>query len=253
MAILEKTNWTDPSDLIISDIYEYDMQRGGLSIIKEKSLLPIEVIEKIEAMDKHEAHIYIGNLQRSNSNIKDIERVYFKEYRIEFGNINNLTDDDIVSIKKDAIFVKRYCGNTSIGKYINFREKNHYHAFMRLPNLELFWNADSGNIDIKGINDAQAECHKEFLLKEISSIIRKISSYDYEGARMKLVRLMNDYKNLNLPVEFYREFNTKNAYQQIIGDKVIATIADVGDYYKDSLIIEYNYLNVLVPLLNLIS
>lgn len=251
--ILERTNWADPSDLIISDIYEYDMKSGGLSIIQEKKLLSDQEIKKILSMDKHDAHKYIGNLQRTNDKIKLIEKVYFKEFRLLFGEINGLKDEDIVAIKKDAIFTRKYCSITQIGEYVQFREKNHYQAFLRLPKKELFWDGDNGKIDVKGLSDEKVELHRDYILKDISSIIGILSMYDYDTAKLKLVRLMNDYKTLQLPIEYYREFNPESCYRQIFGDRILSIHEDVGEYYKKDLIIEYNYLNVLVPLLSLIS
>ena len=58
MSILQRDNWTTNVDFIISDIYEYDMRRAGLSIIKEKGLLPEEDIKKLESMEKLHANTF---------------------------------------------------------------------------------------------------------------------------------------------------------------------------------------------------
>ena len=258
MSILQRDNWTTNVDFIIGDIYEYDMRRAGLSIIKEKGLLPEEEIKKLESMDKHDSDVAIGKMERSNKELREKKKEGFKEYRLMFGEMNDLTDDNIISVKKDAIFCTKYCSETKIGNHIEFREKNQYHAFLRLPgkgepNKELYWNSYTGDIDVKGIGDDLVSLHKDYLLKSISMVIRKLSSYDNAGALNTLVRLMNDYKFRRLPAGYYREFNANSKFRQIIADRELLIDAeDMSGYYLETMRIEYNYLNVLVPLFDLV-
>lgn len=240
MSRLEKDKWTTSADIIISDIYEYDMKRGGLSIIKEKKLLPLDEINKIESMPKREGDIYVGNLERTNHFLRDEKKEGFKEYRLKLGEANNLTDDDIISVKKDAIFTRKYCSITQFGKFIEFREKNHYDAFVQIPkpsNLELYWDSSDGRIDVKGITDAKVAMHRDYLLKEISNVIRKVAQYDNIGAKKSLVKFMNDYKMRRLHPGYYRELNPMSDL--------------LYDEYAQFDIV-FNYLNILVPLLNII-
>lgn len=256
MPILEQDSWTTDVDFIISDIYEYDMRRGGLSIIKEKQLLSEDEIKKLESMDKFESNKAIGVMEITNKELKKEHNAGFREYRLLFGEMNDLTDDNIISVKKDAIFCTKYCSETKIGKYIEFREKNQYHAFLRLPGKpgkELYWNSYTGDIDVKGIKDELVLLHKDYLLKSISTVIRKLSSYDIAGAKTTLVKLMNDYKFRRLPAGYYREFNVDSKFRQVIADRELLIDAeDMSDYYIQTLRIEYNYLNVLVPLFDLV-
>ena len=251
MSILERSNWTTPVDFIISDIIEYDMKRAGLSIIRENKLLPEAEIVRLEKKEKRVADTEIGKM---NYKIKGFSRTledYKKQYRLEFGKLNDLSDDDIISVKSDAIFTRKYCPNTQITENILFRQKHQYHAMLKLLKIEFYWNEDSGNIDVKGIQDDYVELHRDYLLKDISTIISYMVSYDNKNAIKKLVSLMDDYKFRRLPVGYYREFNQTNKYLLRIDDK-IAEVNEVGQSYVDKLIINYNYMNVLVPLLNLI-
>ena len=239
MSILERDNWTTQADLVISDIYEYDMRRGGLSIIKEKKLLSDEEISKLESMAKHDADVTIGKMERINDTLRDGKKNGFTEYRLLFGELNELTDDDIISVKKDAIFCRKYCPNNKIGTYIEFREKNHYDAFLQLPRpnkLELYWNSDTDNIDVKGIIEKKVELHKDYMLKEIARVIRKLATYDTIGAQKELVKFMNEYKFGRLQPNYFRQLNPDSTL-----------LIDNGEFDKT-----FNYLNVLIPLLNII-
>ena len=249
--ILQRSNWTTSSDFVIADIIEYDMKRAGLSIIKENKLLDDDVITSLEKKDKKTADIEIGKL---NYKIRGFSRTLEDlktKYRVQFGMMNDLVDTDIISVKSDAIFTKKYCLNTQITENILFREKNTYHALLKLGNLELYWNEDTGHIDVKGIADDKVKLHQDYLLKDISDIISRMASYDTRHALRKIVKLMDDYKFKRLPVGYYREFNSDSKYILYLEDNV-GSVSDVGQSYIDRLVINYNYVNVLIPLLDLI-
>lgn len=106
-------------------------------------------------------------------------------------------------------------------------------------------------MDVKGISDELVELHRPYLLKSISKFIRLLSQYDFKKATKFIVSLMNDYKLRNLPVGYYREFNTDSKYVYGINGRVML-VPDIGESFKREVDISYNYLNVLVPLLQLI-
>lgn len=249
MSVLEKDNWTDDVDLVLSDIVEYDMRRAGLNIIRQEKLLPEEQIQNLGTMEKLESDIAIGKMYLKDKQFKELHMNGFKKYRLKFGELNNLDDRDILSVKKDAIFVRRYCNVTQVADYIEFREKNHYEAFLKIQRLEIYWSPTQ--MDVKGISDELVELHRPYLLKSISKFIRLLSQYDFKKATKFIVSLMNDYKLRNLPVGYYREFNTDSKYVYGINGRVML-VPDIGESFKREVDISYNYLNVLVPLLQLI-
>ena len=251
--ILEKELWTDKSiSFLISDIVEYDMKDAGFSIIKERNLLPKETIEELANIaDKKERQRKIGLLQRGAENKAFREELArgFKEYRLWFGEVNELNDEDVLAIKKDAIFVKKFCYHTEYGNHIKFVEKNVYTAFMQFGSFE-FYLKESG-LDVKGILNDHLELHQRGILQVIIRVMKLLSQYEDTAAIKYVVKVMNDYKTYQLPVEYYREFNSINGYRLWQNDQE-SVVKDVGESYKNNLIIDYNYINVLVPLLNLV-
>lgn len=249
--ILERDNWTDKSiTFLISDIVEYDMKEAGFSIIKERGLLPQEQIDEIDSItDKKERKVKIGLIQRGNKKLRDDMAKGFKDFRIWFGEVNQLTDDDILSVKKDAIFVKKFCFNTEYGNHIRFVEKNTYTAFMQFGPFE-FYKTDTG-IDVKGIINDNLALHEKGLLPIIFKVMTLLSQYEEESAIKYVTKIMNDYKFYRLPVECYREFNSMSGYRIWQNDNE-AVVKDVGGSYKNNLIIDYNYVNVLIPILNIV-
>ena len=249
MSILTKSLWTDPADFIISDIYEYDMKRGGLSVIKEYSLLPQEEIEKLEKEEKKTSTINIGKLHHKFKGLAGQMNEGFMKARLLFGELNELKDSDIVSIKKDAIFTRKYCGVNQITDNILFREKNAYDAFIRIGKIEFYWSPEK--MDVKGISDERLIYHKD-ILEFISRIIQYMVRYDNKSALKLIVKYMNDYKKRTLPINFYREFNADSKFIFMLNESTVLQLDNIGEEHIRELKIEYNYLNILVPLMNLL-
>lgn len=258
-SLLGRSKWTDPTiDLYIGDIIEYDMNDGGYSIIKEKNLLPPQIMRKLDRMGKGpDRHKAIGNLRyNKNPNVKQIGQILeseFKYYRIAFGKENQLSATDILSIKRDAIFTKRYVDVTSFGNYVSFAEKHHYDIFIKIKKIELFYDKSTNRLDVKGITDDKViRYHDEYLLKAVRKVLNRFITFDREKSIRYVVELIDDYKFLRLPVEYYREFNTGCGYQMNFGDQMV-TLEEVGEEVKPSLDIRFNFNELLIPLLNLAS
>ena len=249
-SILEKDNWLDKdTTFMICDIIEYDMKRAGLSIIKQDSLLSQDLITKYERMPKKEADEAIGKLQIKNTELKTGLANGFKKYRLKFGEMNNISNEDIISVKKDAIFTKKYCEATQVDSHILFVEKNSYQARLYLNDLEFYWKF-TGELDVKGISDKKLKLHEDYMLRVIWKVIEFLGSYDYTGGIKYTVKIMNDYKFKRLPIEYYREFNQTSDYSYIMYDQPV-TSSQLDEPYKELVLGHYNYLNILVPLLNL--
>lgn len=266
MSILERTSWTDPSvDLLIGDIVEYDMRDGGLSIIKEERLLPQYMIDQFSNMKKGlDRNAAIGKLRHSKvpeyAEVPKKQNELFKKYRVLFGEKNDLSDEDILSIKKDAIFTKKFCYELKLGDYVEFAEKHCYQAFMAITvtnptgrrRLEFYWSED-GHMDVKGIEDKTlTKYHKDYTLKVIWKVLRYLVYFDTPGAVKYLVSVMDDYKMLRLEPGYYRTFNEDSIYpvnfegRQMLWD-------EIGPDLLESVDISYNYLQIYLNIFNLIT
>lgn len=269
--LLSKSRWTDPTDLYIGDIIEYDMKDGGFSIIKEENLLPPSEIRRLESIPKgYERNVAVGKLKYSkNPDIREtgkrLEQLFAK-YRIMLGVENDLEESDIFSIKRDAVFLKRYITQTTFGNYINFREKHKYDIYFLLGKDELKTNYESrhktyevyydtftDDIAFKGIADEKvSQYHLDAIVLIIKKYLRYISRFDYEGATKYIVGIIDDYKYHRLPIGCYREFNDESDYKFQIEGKSFGTLeADIS--MIKHLDIRYNFNHILVPMLNMAS
>src|SRR5699024_841373 len=110
-------------------------------------------------------HIQVGVLQRDDKEFSKRLTDKFTEVRALFMMMNQLKDDSIISVKKDAIYTIGKVKRTTFGK-VKFMEKNHYSSYIRFPditNLELYYGENG--IDVKGMGDAAVNRHRLYMLE----------------------------------------------------------------------------------------
>ena len=245
---------------VSSTIVEWDIRRAGISIIKEFSLLPDKLISELENMPKKEADIKIGKMQIRNKEFTKVFNQKFTDVMKDFMDKNGIDMDyDTISIKKDACFVinKKIMYET-FGKYIRFIPKNEYHAFLYLKPYELYFRRNE-ELDIKGLSSIPEvrnriiNMHKDGILNFIELVIdlaestqmnlKQLNSFLHEFVKM--------YKRKELEFDYYREFNVESRFRyQLLGSEIMANNID-SDMLKH-VNIEYNYKNIILPLINYI-
>lgn len=227
-----KTNWLNPSIeyLFNEEIIEYDIKDAGFSLIKQYRLLPPEKIRELESRTTGvDRHVAVGIMQRDDPEFSNRLGDAFTKIREWFIKANNLSDGDILSVKKDAIYTIGKCKHCSLGQVL-FREKHQYSSYIRLPdirNLELYFGEEG--IDVKGMGEIAVNRHRLYLLDFIRKYFIAIENQD-ASIRRKFIAFINNYKFDDLEEEYYVEFN--NMSKDI--DKV------------------FNYQNLLIPLLKIV-
>lgn len=237
--------------LIGESIIEYDIESAGFNICKQFELLTEEKIKELEEMDKKERHIALGYIQKGNKEFINKLNEGFKKCREWFFKNNNIQDDDVISIRKDAIFVrKRRCKETSFG-CIKFNIKHEYNSFIILNSFEFYIGDEY--ISCKGISDKSLSYHEEYMMnfiKEFMYLFNKSKNEALDFIKTFAVA----YRNYELDVNYYREFNHESLFRPKKDIKV--NISDMGfiNYNLDSkyLDISYNYINYIIPLYRMI-
>lgn len=204
----KKTTWLNPNIeyLFDNEIVEYDIKDAGFSIIKHYKLLSPEIIKNLTDLGKRERHIAVGKMQGIDKNFSKALMDKFAEVRAIFVSANNLSDNNIISVKKDAIFTIGECNKIKFGK-IEFASKNRYSSYLRFidnMNIEIYYN--SGNMDIKGMGDSAINRHRLYMLEFIKSMISQLECRN-SSAKRSLKRFIDDYKAMKLDEEYYIEFN----------------------------------------------
>ena len=228
-----KSTWLNPDIeyLFDTDIIEYDMKDAGFSLIKQYNLISNEKIKELKLMGKGiERHIAIGKMQREDKELSKQLMEKFAILRMAFISANKINDNDIISVKKDAIFTISPVKKLKFGNII-FDKKHEYSSYIRFPNiqnLEIYYN--NNDIDIKGMSDQAVNRHRLYLIEFLRKYISLIESKDPKIKRW-IIKFIDDYKWGKLEEDYYLEFNNKSR-----------------DYDP-----VFNYKNLIIPLIQIIQ
>ena len=237
--------------LFNSEIIEYDMKSAGFSIIKEFNLLSKNKIERLNSMEKERRNKQIGLYQRDDEIFKEALKTGFIEARRLFFEANSLEINDILSIKKDAIFTTKVCKEQKFGEIL-FRPKNYYTSYIYLKTerrpVELYYG--NNNIDVKGISSSKLKDHEEFMLKFLKTYFNKMESSTKESVLSWLIRFVTKYKMKGVENGYYRSFDDRSVI-----DVLDVDLDETGFIFEnetsENIDISYNYFNVLLKLIKI--
>ena len=211
--IWDKEVYTAPiSFLIDRNIREYDISKANINILLYFNLINQKQYQYLYNLPRMERQIRVGIMQR-NAKIASALSNGLKQMRNLFCTQNNIQENEILSIRKDALYiidkVPRY---TKFGN-VEFLCKNSYSSFYQFSGLEMYYNSKYTILDVKGISDNTLLLHKDFMLDFLVYLFSLIENRDYESAINDLGAFRNDYLNLKLPIGYYRELDNRSMYR----------------------------------------
>jgi hypothetical protein len=232
-------------------ITEYDMKEAGLSLTKEYKLLSKDKISDIEKAPKKQRTVKLGLIQKDDKKFAENLKLAFMDARERFFDVNNIVEDDIISIKKDAIFTTKYCEHQKIGEYINFRPKNRYTSYVYLGKtstqnkaIELYYGG--GKLDVKGISEDNLKLHDKYMSNIICTYFKYMEERSSKDALSYLSKICTKYKWKDMKLGFYREFNTLSKLRFTDEEMYVHNEMDMP---ADGIDITYNYFNILLRLI----
>lgn len=255
MINYNKDNYLTPQKYIFSSIItEYDISKANINILKYKGKINDKEYNYALSLDKKSREIYIG-LKQKNPSVSTALQNGFAEFREKFVVANNFTEADIVSIKKDAIFVLNKKAKVTCFDNVVFMEKNIYNSYMNLNRLEIYYGSDpvtdTDKIDIKGISDELLPLHENYMICFLCTVLDYIQSNSIKEVYEMILQFEKMYRNKELAVEFYREFNADSMYRISVNDTqyLLDTITPQEFYYLN---ISTNY-SIIQEIFKLVS
>ena len=257
--LAERTLYLNEDINYIKDtlISEYDIKSAGFSVIKYKKLLPDDIIEKLENMNKLSRNIQIGLYMREQKTLAKEINDTLAEVRKEFIIQNNLEEEDILSIKKDAIFViRKKPTNLLIFGYFQFRPKDVFTSYMNLNNKEFYYSSLDKSFLIKGLSETRdymygekiddIDYDTEPLLKDIKHFMALAEKISQDALYGQLLRYRHKYLNKELEKKTYR--NLLTGYYDLVNNNF--KLKDIDNELMKDLDISYNYVNYILPMIN---
>lgn len=211
-------NYSKGLDYYSGYIVEYDMSKANINALLSRGIINKELYDKLYNANKQYREVYIGNMIKNNENIyKEIQAGIIEAKKL-FVEANNIIDEEIFSIRNDAIYI--LSDRQMKQKFDNyyFVKKNIYTFFFRFyNNKEWYYRFDqlSNNdiIDIKGINNESLLYHQGFFLKFLADVSYSIQRSSIEDTLELVNDFYEDYINRRLDIRYYREFNNMSEYR----------------------------------------
>lgn len=247
---INKTNTTLPF-IHHEYIEEWDIKSANTSLMRYYDLVNDKVVSKFEDMKKQDREVAVGMYCKKHKDFTIALEKAFTDIIEEFIIANNLDpENDIISIKKDALFVKnRRIQNNEFGNgTVRFVKKNSYSGCLLIPQYEFYYNKD--NIDVKGISDSVLSLHEDGTLAFISMMMQESNNWIELNEFMKEYAIA--YKNRQLPFNAYREFSSTSKFRvNLYGNEVL--MDDIDEELIDDTVISFNYIKIYLEALKAIA
>ncbi len=229
--------------IVNSDVVEWDIRSANVSLMEYYQLAEPELIRRISKLPKQKREEAVGRLHLKRKGFGKSLEQGFNNIVEEFMTANGLTMDDIVSIKKDAVFVKNHAIKQSkFGDCVEFRPKGHYRHVLLLPRYEVYLSDTV--TDVKGISDDKLALHIDGMLSFIREVM--YSAHDWTRMNKFLKEFVNAYKKKELEFPMYREFTSDAIYRlHSMGHELLLDEIDEDDI--PDLDIGFNYEHVVIP------
>lgn len=211
-------------------------------------------IKYLKSLPKEIRNIKIGLMIQKDKEYGRIIKNNLVSYRTKFIKANDIEPNNIISVKKDAFFLVNCDIEEKIFNNVEFRIKNKYSSYYNISDhnkssIQFFYSKKFNKIDIKGIS-IDEEVHDKYMLSFLKTLFA-YNEVNRELACEYLKKFAYKYRNRKLNPNYYIEFNNKSKF------KLNMELGNIKLYTddlitKDSINIEYNYINIIVPFIKLL-
>ena len=205
------------------DISDYDEEIQEINF----KLLPKEIISELKLMSKTQRTIKMGKLQRDDKQFSENLLAGIRNIRKKFIEMNNLTENDILSLHSDACFINTNKSIISNIEGVNFRKKNSWNSYVRYKGIEMFYKYDIKNnyIDYKNVPIEMVQQHEMGLNTYLKRVFGYIEDYD-ENVLKYIAKFQKQYLKNELPEYFYTPFG-RNGTNKFSNMELTAFIAQI--------------------------
>lgn len=192
-------------------IREYDMSSAGLSVIKDRKLLPDEDIKRLSAMPKYERNVVVGKIRAIDKEFSKNLTRGIRESVKTFLFENGYEDENLLAINNDSVTVLEHRLNNpklDFGE-VHFRRAEEFVGYLRLNRFTIFANRDLRSLKIKGVGETARRAFQDGLGKVFLSWFRRL---ERGATSLELLPDLRDLKReiveLRAPTAYYISLKT---------------------------------------------
>lgn len=248
--IVQNTNYTNPSRYLSGRICEYDIKSANITMLYNANIINYDYYLYLSKLPKINREKEIGLMIRDDvdengnsvKNLCNIIQQGIIQAKLMFIDSNNIELENIARIANDAIYInKPYDLENLVFGNVEFRKKLQANSMVQLRGKLIIFSwyiNDNINIEVKGINEYVQSLHQEYMLTIIANVIYLMERVSVEDAIEFLSNFYEEYVNLKLPIQYYRELNSESLYRIKGSRYCVSNINDIT-------MIDINY-NLLV-------
>lgn len=250
-SLWSKKYYTAPIDYITSSfIREYDISKADISIFLSKGVITQEQYNFLYRIPGLARNIQMGILQQEQPELKKVLNCGIEDIRRQFFEVNGIQDQDVLSIKNDAIFLINKVPAVTSFDGVTLKNKNTYTSFYKLPrrfNKEFYYYLDRINdiekLDIKGMGEREQQVHADYMTEFLLVLFNSIELFPLDDAIQLLQTFYNRYINRELDIGYYRRYDQISGYDVMIETPVIRNrynIKHLSQEHSNLVDISYN-------------
>lgn len=202
--------------IVSSYIREYDIAKANINVLYKYKAIDLDTYNKCLNMDKYDREVFIGLLQQSNPNITEILKAGIIQAKKEFFEANDIQDNEVLSIKNDAVFLINKIPMYIKFDNIEFVNKDVFTSYYRIFDKEFYYNfnplENKEKLVIKGMKKVTQELHQNYLIDFFKAVFYSAQNDSIENTLNIIISFNEKYINLELPIEFYRNFDALSMY-----------------------------------------
>lgn len=225
MILWQKANYrSDIQFLIDTNIYEYDISKANISVLRDANVLSEEEYQYYYQAPKNIREIAIGKLQGRNPEVTSILKNGITNARRIFQESNNIKDSEILAIRNDSMtIIGRPAEYLNATDRVAFRMSGFYTSFYKINYQDYFYMYDVVNqtedLAIKGLGDKGIELHKYYMLEFLLELFYSAQIEGVKTAIMLLQMFYNNYISRLLDINYYRELNPQSMFKLLFSDQ----------------------------------
>lgn len=234
-------------------INEYDIKRAhptALYFVSGK-----DTYDKLMSMDKLECNILIGKMMKSDPSLypKIEERLLY--FMNTFCESNNVDERNFISSTRDSILMvnKKPIRTEFENGLVRFRNKEgEYTTYIRIGHYEVLFDSMSGNLRIKGIDDAYLVGNPVFvkLFKQMLMILELSKTTPMPECLRKISQIRDKYMNSKDP-RMYASLMRGNRYEYVVDGEKMESEVYLDEKPGVELIRYSNFIEFILPLIRI--
>ena len=237
-------------------IVEYDIRKANISALRSRDVITQEVYDMLFEADKQFREVYIGNMIKQDRSIYENIQAGIIDAKRKFFAANRIKNEEVLSIKNDAVFVLTSRKMKTTFNLYEFAKKGYYTFYFKSMKKQFFYRFDNHTatdiVEVKGMSDEKLLYHKDFFLKFILDAFYNLQKSTIEETLNFCNQFYEEYVNKRLDIRYYRELSPDNIFRITRADKTSFGLTDVDPQYLDLLDINYN-LRIIRDLINVVN